>query len=267
MSPPLRGPSLPVWHRWLIGSSLLLLVASLMLNLLLARALYDAFIKVHFSRIYPAGFSDVLSASATEVAPPGRETIELWGDSRAYLWDTRSLEPQWRVVKFAHGGQTSSQVLLQLEETSQARVSCAVLEVGINDLHPLGALGEYRQAIVEHLKANLLEIRDFLKRRADRLVLAAIFPPAHVPISRYLTWDPRTLQTITAINDFIRDAADGDRVQYFDANFLLRDGDGYLQAPYVDPDFFLHLRKDGYQQLNPEVSRLCSRAARANPGQ
>ena len=239
---------------------MLLLAASLGMNLLLTRALYDSFTKLQFSRIFPLGYASEPERALAVTGSAGQPSIAFWGDSRAYMWDFNSLAGHWTILNLAHGGQTSSQVRLQLAAAPTTRTNCAVLQVGINDLHPLGALEGHKQAILAGLRGNLLALRDALSARTDRLILTTIFPPAHVPLVRRFTWDPHTLQTIATVNRFIRDAADGDRVRLLDANALLRDSDGYLLARYVDPDFFLHLNQAGYERLNPELSRLCAPA-------
>jgi GDSL-like Lipase/Acylhydrolase family len=238
------------------GLVALLCTASLVGNLFLASALLDSFVKLHFSRVFPLGY--VPDDAQLPFAIRSRESVAFWGDSRSFFWDKTALSKQWAILNFAHGAKTSSQLRLELETAPPPPVSTAysVVQVGINDLHPLGALGPQKQQILERLRLNIVAIRDALLTRSDIVVLTTIFPPGRVPLLRRSVWDPSTLEYIRQINEVIRRAADGKRVILLDAHALLSDADSYLSVQYVDDDFFLHVNLRGYTRLNAALQQV-----------
>lgn len=234
--------------------AVVLLVLSVATNLVLAKALYDSFAKLHFSRIFPLGY-------VPEDRPPvggavtGR-SIAFWGDSRALFWGKSALSDTLTVHERAHGGITSGQLVLELQTQAPVRTDYAVVQIGINDLHPLGALGAQKQQIIDRLRQNVLLVRDALLARSKVVVLTTLFPPGRVPPSRRLAWDPATLQYVRDVNEFIRRATDGKRVILLDAHALLSDPDAYLADRFVDSDFFLHVNREAYSRLNERLRQL-----------
>ncbi len=238
--------------KWVLAASLVTLAVSLCANALLFRQLQVGFQRLQFARIFPLGYAP----DEKPRAAGSGDSLAFWGDSRAYFWDTSELARDHAVENFAHGAQTSSQLLLQLQSAPALHSTYALVQIGINDLHPLGALESRKPQIVAALNANLIAIRDALLARSEHVVLTTIFPPGPVPLARRLSWDPYTLASIDAANQTIRGAADGKRVLVLDAYALLRDRDGLLAAQYADDDFFLHVNHAAYARLNSELSRI-----------
>jgi lysophospholipase L1-like esterase len=236
------------------GLASLLFVASLGVNFVLALAVYDAFAKIQFGRIFPLGYTpeETPLANSATTSP----SISFWGDSRAYLWEKSALRDILTVHDYTHGAITSSQLVLQLRTQPVVPSDYAVVQIGINDLHPLGALGGYNAQIRNQLKQNVLAIRDALLERSKIIVLTTVFPPAHVPLLRRAAWDPRTLQYVHEINEVLRQATDGKRVILLDANALLSDADSFLASQFVDSDFFLHVNPQAYSRLNERLRRI-----------
>ena len=232
-----------------------LLAASLLLNAALLWGLWDSFGKLQLVRIFPLGFVPLAQQPAARASMG--PTLTFWGDSRAYLWDESGLDGL-TILTQAHGGQTSSQLMLQLASEQPSRTRYALVQTGINDLHPLGALHAQKTTIVRTLEANLRALPHRLLERSDIVILTTIFPPSPVPLVRRPTWDAETLQLIDAANRTIRSLADGERVIVLDTHGLLRDEQGYLKAEFADPDFFLHVNAQGYAVLNTALLRLLS---------
>jgi lysophospholipase L1-like esterase len=232
----------------------ILLAVSLCANVLLGRSLLSAFERLQLARIFPLGFAPDERPRSSHLA--ASDSIAFWGDSRAYFWDTDALARDHAIENLAHGGQSSGQLLLQLQTTPVAHATYAVVQIGINDLHPLGVLAARKAQIVAGLRANITAIRDALLARSDRVILTTIFPPGRVPLERRLMWDPQTPALIEQTNRAIRAAADGNRVLVLDANALLRNQSGWLATAYADPDFFLHVNRTAYSRLNAELERM-----------
>jgi len=220
----------------------------------LAAALQDSFVKLQLARIFPMGYhkKDANSLPMSDVGP----TIAYWGDSRAAQWDKNGLGCRLRPRDLAVGGLTSAQLSLQLKEAPLDRDSYAVVQIGINDLHPLGAVPDLKAEIVAQLRGNVAVIRDELLRRADTVVLTTVIPPARVPLVRRPAWDPETPRRVQELNQLIRSQADGRRVLVLDAYALLvGPDDGYLDDQYVG-DFFLHVNGLAYSRLNQQLRAL-----------
>jgi lysophospholipase L1-like esterase len=239
---------------WARPAVALVLAASLALNVWLALALRDSFVALQLARIFPLGYTSEAQPRGASADPDG---VAFYGDSRASAWSEVALGPAPSENR-AHGAQTSSQTLLQLQTAPVVRSAVAVVQVGINDLHPLGAMPAQKAEILRRLRAAIPQIRDRLLERSDVVVLTTLFPPGPVPWSRRHAWDADTLRAIEDVNATIRQAAIHDRVELIDAHALLVGNDGYLQGDYRD-DFFVHVNRAAYARLNAELASVIAK--------
>jgi lysophospholipase L1-like esterase len=238
---------------------MVLFAASLGFNVLLIGKLVGAFRSVQAARIFPLGFVEGDPRVAAPVqAGRERPIMELIGDSRAYLWQSEVWNKAFEVVNHAHGGQTSKQVLLQIKERPQPGVSVSVVQVGINDLHPLGVMAADTDRVVAALKENLREIVATLLARSQLVVISTIFPAGDVPLQRLPVWSDVTRAKIIEVNAAIAAiAASSQRVVVLDAYALLGSKEhARLLAQYADDDFFLHVNAAAYAALNEELDKL-----------
>jgi hypothetical protein len=231
----------------------LALIVSLVANWLLGRALLQSFSKLQASRIFPLGYVAVQNSAPLQ---PQYHAIVFWGDSRAQTWATAPGVPLLPAVNLAHGGQTSSQLLLQIKQSHAFNSEFALVQIGINDLHPLGILRPYKPDIVKQLRENVPAIVRALSPAASTIILTTIIPPGRPPLERRLAWDGETIALISEINELIRRQADGQRVVLLDASALLAGTDGFLSDQYLDGDFFLHINGAAYARLNSELRRI-----------
>ena len=243
--------------NWPRRAAVGLLVASVLGNAALALALHESFVKLQFARIFPLGNPNEARPAATADGRKG--SIAFWGDSRSAMWGKADLQTQWRVVDEAHGGTTSSQLRLLLRTRPPTRTDFSVVQIGINDLHPLGALGAHKAEILQQLRLNIASIREALLERSDIVVFTTIFPPGPVPLLRRAAWDPLTPQYVREFNEIIRDASDGRRVVLLDAHAALSGADSFLQQKYADADFFLHVNPEAYAVLNAALTQVLER--------
>jgi lysophospholipase L1-like esterase len=233
------------------------LVASVALNAFMAWQLFDAFRTLQIARIFPLGFAE--DRSQQPVAPADRPILAFIGDSRAYHWPTDAWRRSFAVVNHAHGGQTSRQVLLQIRELPEPHVAICVVQVGINDLHPLGVMAQDSERIVAALKANLRDIVAALSARSDLVVVTTIVPAGEVPWRRVPLWSDVTRAKIVEVNAEIAAiaATAPERVAVLDAYRILRAADAdRLAGQYADRDFFLHVNSAGYARLDEALGEL-----------
>ncbi len=242
-----------MWRRWFLP---VLLALSVGANVLLLHGLETAFGTIHFGRVFPLGYAaDDRAAPARTNAP----WIAFWGDSRALAWARSAAIPSADTLNAAHGGQTSSQLLLQLRTVPTPRADVAIVQIGVNDLHPLGALEPHRELVLKRLRDNLVDIRELLRGRGETVVLTTVIPPAAVPLARRRAWDPQTEQFLLEVNEQIRRLSDGRQVLLLDAYALLVGPDGKIQKRFEDPDFFLHVNAEAYRVLNEKLLELVPR--------
>ena len=222
-------------------------------NLWFAHRLQQAFAELQWARIFPVG---IPAADAPRAPPSGKPRLALYGDSRALLWNTASLAGQFEIVNLAQGAQTSAQLVLQLAARPPVESDWALVEIGINDLHPLGVFAGREALIEDQLADNLTTVVRTLETRSRCVAIVTILPPGPVPLERRATWSPGTLAAIEAANQVIHRLADGERVFVFDGAALLSDEAHGLAVPYRTPDAFLHLNEAGYDVLNRGLQRI-----------
>lgn len=257
-SPALAAPPRRRARRVLL---VLLLVASLAANAVAAALLLQSFSRLHLLRNFPLGF---VPEPGAPLGAPGAGTLVFWGDSRSALWPKQALAERWQVIDEAHGGTTSTQLLMLLREAPMRHDDVGVVQTGINDLHPMGALPSLRDTLAARLPGQLAAVRDALLARSERVVIATIAPPAPVPLWRRPVWDAGTEAEIARVNALIRRMDDGARVRVLDVDALLRGPDGRLAPEYRDPDFFLHFSPAAYARLDQALQQLLAHPARSN---
>lgn len=241
----------PGWIRVLVG---LVLLTSLAANAWLLGQTREGFAKLQFVRVFPLGF--VQPGGGPVLSTQTRVTIVVRGDSRAADWAAQLSKRRNDVLNLAHGAQTSTQALLQLRNEPPLATQVTLLQIGINDLHPLGTMPRLRERVTQQLHGNLRAMRDELLARSRTVVLSTIVLPGPVPWDRQFDWDPATLDEVRAANRTLRALADGDRVLLLDAAALLADPRGLLDPRHVSTDFFLHLNDGAYALLNAELDRM-----------
>lgn len=234
-----------------------LALASVAGNLYFAARLKRGFAEVHLARIFPTG---VPSPARSPAARDTRPLLAIYGDSRALHWETKDLETRYAVANFAQGRQTSAQLLLQLTTQPAVASDWALVEIGINDLHPLGVLEDYRPAITRQLDANLQKIAQELSARAGCVLFIAILPPGRVPLLRRPLWSSATIDDVRRANARLRELSRGPSTMILDADRLLGGSDGYLDPRFVSAEFFLHLNSAAYAALNEQVLQLMPNA-------
>jgi lysophospholipase L1-like esterase len=246
-------------------------IASVAANVLLSGALYRAFAEIQEGRLFPLG-RDARRESERGLAdgPEGTVDFAVFGDSRALAWaaslrGTRGVD----VVSFARGGETSAQLRLRLATEPRPRAHRALLQIGINDLHPLGALPSLRGEVRRRLFENVDAVVDRLRESSDCLIVTTVPPPGPVPLERRPVWDESTVQVLRELNERLRAKAALPGVTVVDAARLLAGDSDRLPVEYVDPDFFLHFNAAAYARLDDallETTRRSGHAAQSDDG-
>lgn len=223
-------------------------------NVWLAIELHRSFADLQYARVFPLGPKVAVVPHATDDRRP---LLAIYGDSRALMWDVSELAAKFRVLNLAQGGQTSAQLLAQLRVRNPVVSDWALVETGINDLHPIGALADREAAIRMQLKEDLAEIVDELRARSRCVIVATLVPPGPPPLERRWVWSNATFDALAETNSWIRGlrAPDG-TLQILDADRLLRGSDGRLAAGFRLAGSFLHVNHAGYDALNRDLRRI-----------
>lgn len=234
-----------------------LLLASLGANIVFIKTSIRLFKKLQLSRIYPVGYirNDTAPDINASTARSTREKLLFLGDSRIEMWDRSAFSANKYIVKnIGHGGQTSAQVLMQLQTEMIPEFDWAIVQVGINDIHPLGAFAGLKRDILRNLNSNIADITKILTADNGKVILTTIFPPSKPPLNRRLFWDEKTRDIIKQVNLFLKETEiRGETVFVVDAHRLLADDTGWLDTRYRDSDFFLHVNPSAYTMLNQEI--------------
>lgn len=226
---------------------LVLLVASVLLNMLLLAALHVSFVKLQLARVFPYGEPE----RPREITVRSKRlTLVMAGDSRALLWDAGGLRQCFDVANLGTGGHTSSQVLMKLRQRLPPRGAWVLLEFGINDIHPLGGFPRYGEAVLAGLMNNIETVTRLLRDNDNQVILSSVFPPGRVPLARRPYWDARSLPYLQQVNGHIKTVAAENGAVFLDAAAILIGKDGYLNPAFQAPDFFLHVNAQAYAALN-----------------
>lgn len=231
-----------------------LLLISFCLNFVLLLALVNSFCKLHYSRIFPEGFTYQIDDKKTK---NDNVILLILGDSRAEMWDAAPFEQDYEVVNVGHGGQTSRQVLLQVRNQATPKNGWVVAQLGINDIHPLGGLRELTPVVVENCKKNIQSITEHLLSEGNIVILTTLFPPSRIPLTRRMFWPENAHEIIDDINSFIKNLGNKEHVYVVDSYSLLVSSDGeFVDNAFSDNDFFLHINSTGYSLLNKEIRKV-----------
>lgn len=233
----------------------LLIVCLLGVVVILLSMLDKAFVELQQARIFPAGY--IRSAQAIDpVADSTRQPkLLLLGDSRVRLWPKDLFPEGYTVINRAHGGQTSSQTLLQLHVDNIPSGDFAFIQTCINDLHPLKAFPEHNELIVSQCMRNIEEIVRLLREKGYRVILSTILPPGNPPFHRLQYWPNNADQLISRVNNHINSLRSKDVVIFNSFDFLKESDSGSIKPEYEDPDFFLHINRDAYSVLERELRK------------
>jgi lysophospholipase L1-like esterase len=266
---------------WLLALALL---ASLALNVFLARAARTALWLFQTTRLDPLGLAalppEAPAAPPAEGGAEGREGSRrrvgvLLGDSRAAAWPLPPEGPSalgdappgpLAFVQRGVSGHTTAQVRLRYEaHVAPLRPAVVVLQAGVNDVVALSLLGEARRApVVAACVENLRAVAERAQAEGAWVVLTTVIPPGRLPLSERL-FGPSgpTERAVAEVNAALR-ALTGPRLRLLDAAALLSDAEGRLRADFQEDPW--HVNAAGYRVLDAELRRVLAALPPAGAG-
>lgn len=241
-----------LWYRAIlpVAGLIALLVISLGFNYYLVKRYRHAYRELSRVTLDPLGLNQFApEPTAVPEAGDGKLMI-FFGDSRAAAWPS----PEVDHAVFVHrgvNGQTSAQAALRYTvDTAPLRPDVVIVQVGINDLRVIPALGDDSTAVTAATAATAVNIRHIVEQAAAGgaiVVLTTIFPVQTPPWQERMFWSEAVLTAVTAVNQDIRAQAT-DRILVLDAYALLVNDNGELADAYAQD--YLHLNAAGYRRLN-----------------
>lgn len=230
----------------------LILFLSIAINIKAIHLLHASFIKLQSIRTFPSGY---IGKNLTELKKTvNLNSITLLGDSRVLMWPQEKLTKEYSITNMAVGGQTSSQLVSQLNTNIPSKI--AFVQTCINDLHWINLEHTLHEIIVEQCKSNIKKIVDTLHKRKITVILSTIIPPGRPSIFRKLYWPKNIENMLTEINDFILKQKSMNTI-ILDSEKILRESNSiYIQDQYLDSDFYLHINSAAYIKLSNSLNKI-----------
>jgi len=235
----------------LLAGLVILLAISLYCNYFLVKRYRHAYRELSRVTLDPLGLEQ--AQAETEAARGLKEgpLVLFYGDSRAAAWPAPDAAAPFVFVNLGVNGQTAAQAALRYQaDAALLHPDVVVLQVGINDLRVIPAVGQGAQAVITATEANIQEIVAQATAGGATVVLTTIFPVQNPPWQDRMFWSKEVMTAVTAVNQFIPSLA-GENVLVLDASILLADDKGELQNKYAAD--YLHLNAAGYLQLNDSL--------------
>lgn len=238
--------------------SLFLLIVSGCLNFIFFSKLKTAFVKLQYIRLFPIGFSYQSNELGGEITKENNKPVSLVfvGDSRVQMWDTTSLEYKYAVSNIGHGGQTTAQILFQVNSYKIPRGDWMIFQAGINDIHSIGSFRKKSTLIVSNCKENIKTIIQRFRAQGYQIILTTLFPFSKIPFIRTFFWDKNSLKIIHEVNLFLKELSLANDIHLVDAFELLKNENNMLLQTFKASDFFLHVNPKAYTFLNNKVEKI-----------
>jgi len=160
------------------------------------------------------------------------------------------------VHDLAHGSITSGQLVLELQTQAPVPTDYAVVQIGINDLHPLARSARRSSRSSTGSGRTSCSSGDALLARSKVVVLTTLFRPVACPCRAASPGTRQPCNTCATSTKSYARPPTASAVILLDAHALLSDADSYLADRFVDSDFFLHVNGEAYSRLNERLRQL-----------
>ena len=250
-----------LWYRTIlpVAGLIALLVISLGFNYFLVKRYRHAYRELSRVTLDPLGLNQFAPEPTAETEARDGKLVIFFGDSRAAAWPSPAVDHA-AFVNRGVNGQTSAQAALRYAlDTAPLRPDVVVVQVGINDLRVIPALGDDSTAVTITTATTAANIRHIVEQAAAggaTVVLTTIFPVQTPPWQERMFWSEEVLTAVTAVNQDIRAQAT-DRILVLDAYALLVNDNGELADAYAQD--YLHLNAAGYRRLNDALRDVLAR--------
>jgi lysophospholipase L1-like esterase len=234
--------------RILLWALLVVLLASLAVNVALFRAFKYCYTRELSVRLRPAGGNGV-----THAGNPAGSRVLFLGDSRAAEWPPLPAD-RFFTSNAGGPGETSAQILLRAEGILLAeKPSVVIVQAGINDLKAIGVLPGQAAQLQRQCAGNLAEIVKLCRRHNASVVLTLILPAGPVPLTRRVFWSDQIQIAVHDVNQTLaRQFAATGGVTILDLEKILDSG-RRDSSDYRDT---LHLTPAAYARLEPGLLQL-----------
>lgn len=189
----------------------------------------------------------------------GRQTVVLFGDSRAEQWPFPQDDGRFQFINRGIGGQTTAQALGRFDaHIVPLRPDIIVIQVGVNDLKNLALFPDQHATILANCKGAIRQIVRQADDSGALVILTTIFPIGDVPFMRRIfshmfIAEPLLMQAIDEVNAFLR-TLPAERVILLETHAILADPRGRVHNAYQED--LLHLNQAGYAALNQALRTI-----------
>ena len=233
---------------------LLLLMASVAINLVAYRIAKKNYVAVKAASIFPSNAHQFQDQNKL-LAQKTNTRIVLFGDSRIAQWQSFPKAGSFEVVGRGIEGETSQQLRARFDaDVIDLQPDIVVLQLGINDLTAIGVMPDRQADIVRQCVNNIRYMVDTLLSRGIRTILLTIVPPYRPSLLRLPIWSRDIEAQTLALNAELLHLPASPLLHVIDTQSILQDKTGRWRDD-VNADT-LHLTRTGYNYLNAAVVPL-----------
>jgi len=238
------------------------LAVSVLVNIALLRQSVSEYRRMQKLSLNPAGVGRFDEANLNLPAPePGHIRIVLFGDSRVANWDPLPAPAGAQLVNRGHGGDTTAQLLLRLDQdVLTLQPGIVVLQAGGNDLKSIGVMEKQADRIARQCSGNLDEIIRRLRDKQIHVVVLTILPAGPIEWSRRLVWSDQIVDAGERVNAHLKEA-DGPGVTVVDCSAFMAENREMKAAYALDA---LHINAAGYAALNESIAPVLQQLIQAS---
>lgn len=220
-----------------------LAAVSFVLNIILLGICRRQFIGLRLNRV-------MTCYHPTPKISPDTDYVLFLGDSRIKEWDPLPEFEGCEILNLGCGGAISADLLVQAVRMDLPRnIKMAVVEIGINDLTPIGLNPAKKDEIILRCQLNIAGIVEMLHRKNVPVLLLPVLPPSKIGWLRRCIWSEEIDLAIGDVNRFLA-SLQTDSVVLVDCSAVFQTSER-IRREYARDE--LHLNSKGYEKLNDEL--------------
>ncbi|MBX7105291.1 MAG: SGNH/GDSL hydrolase family protein [Gemmataceae bacterium] len=230
--------------------AVLLLVASLAVNVILVRACLRQYADHLETRLNPSGRRGPTWDAESKSRQAGESVAVFAGDSRIAMWHAPPNGGLDRVMNRGIGSETTGQLLLRFDrDVLKERPRIVIIQCGVNDLKTIGVSPGREQEIVRDCVEHLRLVTEKCRTAGIPVVLMTVWPCGRPGWTHELVWSDRIGDARRDVNRQIIEL-NGNGVEVIDCDDLLSESGLLSFELSLD---HLHLNEKGYERVRDRL--------------